>query len=119
MVTDEKYNPVKWRIIWTLVAIPFVLLFVSIFKESPPKKITSEDAEYQCRGMIREILHDPSRAEFPLGRFETMVNADGSWTILREVRAPNAFNAMRRGTYECQVAYEAGSWRWLGVKQVD
>jgi hypothetical protein len=110
------------------VILPGIFYLSDLASARYPKDMDmDQEAEYICRSLIRSTLHDPSRAEFPLGSFVSYQLPDGSWHVIREVRAPNAFNAMRLGKFSCNVSY-AGSpekrynskhWRWNDVKQLD
>ena len=109
------------------VILPTILYLVDLATTRYPRDMDmAQEAEYACRSLIRSTLHDSSRAEFPLGAFESSQLPDGSWRVIREVRAPNAFNALRLGKFSCLVSYTGLPdkkynnlhWRGHDVKQL-
>jgi hypothetical protein len=110
-----------------ILAIPGVVFIVDNATSRKPYEIDlAQEAEYQCRSFIRSNLHDPASAEFPLGRFVSEKQPDGSWVVVREVRAPNGFNAMRLANFSCKVSYSGSpdqqyntsKWIWLDLKEI-
>lgn len=74
-----------------------------------------ESAPAICRAFIRRQLHDPGSAEFISDR--TTLHSDDSLTVVVELRAKNAFNALRVMSYDCHVQpIGAGDFRLLSLK---
>jgi hypothetical protein len=95
-----------------------VFIAVAVAGE-PPDKATREkewQAVQTCQAAIAAKLHDPRSAEWPgLSRSYRQLKG-GAYTVQVEVRARNAFNALRLGTYECRI--NAASMKLTSVKQI-
>lgn len=75
------------------------------------------DAPMMCRAFLRKHLHDPDSAEFLSAELSRSL-PDGSYQVAVTVRAKNAFNAKRVGTYDCVVRpIGGGDWRLVDLKQ--
>ncbi len=78
-----------------------------------------QSASGACMGFIKQVLHDPDSAEFSHSS-GAYVNEDspGNWTVQREVRAKNAYNAMRLSTFECKMTLNGETWHASSVKEI-
>jgi len=72
-----------------------------------------------CMTWIKQSLHDPSSAEFMDSSSANATEQDGVWTVIRAVRAKNAFNSTRLGMFECKMRSAGGDWILLSVKQLE
>lgn len=87
---------------------------------TPPKPHDDfASARGACMLFIKQILHDPSSAEFGHSS-DALVNReqDGTWTVVRSVRSKNAFNAMRLSNFECHLKLNGDNWSALSVKEI-
>lgn len=76
------------------------------------------DAKLMCKEFVRKQLHDPDSAEFE--DYNTYpaeyVKKDGVYKVQVFLRARNAFNALRRGVFECQAMPWSADGKWILVK---
>lgn len=86
---------------------------------SEPAADARQSASGACMGFIKQVLHDPDSAEFGHSS-AAYVNEDtpGNWTVQREVRGKNAFNAMRLSTFECKMTLNGETWHASSVKEI-
>lgn len=78
-----------------------------------------QSASGACMSFIKQMLHDPDSAEFGHSS-EAYVNEEkpGIWKVQREVRAKNAFNAMRLSTFECNMQLNNNAWNAISVTEI-
>lgn len=73
--------------------------------KKPPEIDARRNAVYACEESIRKKLHDPDSAQFP-PRAEfivTPVAEPVSYDVIVDVRAKNAFNALRLSRFKCEI----------------
>jgi hypothetical protein len=77
-----------------------------------------QSASGACMEFIKQVLHDPDSAEFG-DSSSAYVNEEisGNWVVQREVRAKNAFNAVRLSNFECKMTFDGNNWRASSVKE--
>ncbi|MDC2858652.1 MULTISPECIES: hypothetical protein [Delftia] len=73
--------------------------------KKPPEIDARRNALYACEESIRKKLHDPGSAQFPpRGEFiVTPVSEPVSYDVIVDVRAKNAFNALRLNRFKCEI----------------
>lgn len=68
---------------------------------------------------IKQVLHDPDSAEFGQSSDAyAKEESSGIWTVRREVRAKNAFNATRLSTFECKLISNKENWNAISIKEL-
>ena len=76
---------------------------------APRQKMDSEPMEWgfartACKQEIKNRLHDPDSAQFPPQReFRVSAVERDVYHVIVDVRARNAFNALRLNTYQCEI----------------
>lgn len=87
-----------------------------------PKAPPPFDPEATVRGMcmqqIKLVLHDPGSAEFEHSRTTQITRSGDVWTVLRPVRAKNAFNATRRSVFACVYRQTGESFSTVSVTEL-
>jgi hypothetical protein len=110
-----------------LIAIPS-----TIFAVEQPKKGTADQEivkDYQliadkCVSTVKTRLHDPSSAELPNAlsvydypnKFYVGQRKKGIVTVQFEMRAKNAYNALRRLTAECQWKRDKDGYKLIKMR---
>lgn len=98
-----------------LAMIAVVVIYVATFdsggSSSPPRDPNLFDALYACEQYTKGRLRSPSTAKF--GKAGTTADAvrslgEGRYKVIGYVDAQNAFGAMIRNVYECDVTVEGG-----------
>jgi len=86
-------------------------------QEKPDPESSARGA---CMLFIKQVLNDPSSAEFGHSS-EAVVyqEKNGVWVVQRRLRAKNAFNALVLTTYECRMTLADGNWSALSIKPVE
>jgi hypothetical protein len=81
---------------------------LAAFEQAEAKRRQREAAiAYACKQLVKKSLHDPDSAKFEDGFFYW---PDKGFDRLEvQVRARNAFNAMRLSTFECRVRSKDGA----------
>ena len=110
------------------IVIPIAVLLGAGFIgswTSGPKTLTDQDFEYYaktaCEKEVRATLHDPDSAQFPSrDSFKVTVNKPRqSYAVIVDIRAKNAFNALRSVTYSCLITDiympKDGGVKWKGL----
>lgn len=71
---------------------------------------------YACKDWVRKSLHDPDSAKFedPFSFMRT----PGYDRVQVQVRARNAFNAVRLSTFECRIRTKNGTLTLLGMQEL-
>lgn len=101
-----------------VLTIVVLSMTVGGYSENDPAIALPDEAASACRTAINVVLNDPDSAQFDLPTGATL-NADGSWTAQRTLRAKNAFGSYRRAVYECKLRRNVdGTWRGLDVAQI-
>ena len=75
-------------------------------------------AKYACKQFVEKTLHDPDNAEWARYRdFFAEERKDGVFHVQLTVRAKNAFNATRLGTFDCVLRASGDTWYPISIKQ--
>lgn len=114
----------------TIIAGALGIFFIVAPKDvSTPQVDTPKEpqdwmsARMACKESIKKQLHDPSSAEFPaFSEFKVIpVEEPVSYDVMVDVRAKNAFNALRLITFKCEIRElsrgERGGLNWKGNVQ--
>jgi hypothetical protein len=76
-----------------------------------------QSASGACMLFIKQALHDPSSAEFSHSSESIVSHKGNRWTVVRPVRAKNAFGAYVREKYLCTMSVaENGDWSLISIK---
>lgn len=81
------------------------------------KRRRDEDlVAYACKDWVKKSLHDPDSAKFedPFSFMRT----PGYDRVQVQVRARNAFNAIRLSTFECRIRRKDGIMTLVGIEQL-
>lgn len=62
---------------------------------------TRQEASGACMLFIKQLLHDPGTAEFGHSQEATVILKGNRATVIRRVRAVNAYGAKRLGEFKC------------------
>lgn len=84
------------------------------------KKAQVRSARHFCRIAIKRVLNNPNDVEWGDYRYGTIPSLDGNgvgeWTIYRDVRARNAFNAMMLSQFKCVAELrDDGNWHLISL----
>ena len=111
----------------TLIVIVFAaLILFNIFSSNSSNSSKGsasidmrQSASGACMQFIKQVLNDPDSAEFS-NSSESVVSetAPNQWTVQREVRAKNAFNAIRLSNFECKMTFDGTTWRASSVNEI-
>jgi hypothetical protein len=108
---------IAYLMLGSLVAVPVGVL---IYKSGQPSTAVPKEksAELACRDFILKQAHDPSRTEFPKDMYGSIQLQDGTWSVIREVRAPNEYNALRLFRVECKLYDKGDKWQLVSLQEV-
>lgn len=73
--------------------------------QEPGTNVSQRDAVTACESSVRQRMHDPDSAQFPpRSEFKVIpISEPSSYDVIVNVRAKNAFNALRLGTFKCEI----------------
>ncbi len=89
----------------------------AVKKRAQEQRERQEDAiAYACKDWVRKSLHDPDSAKFE----DDFAYRHGTSfdRVQVQVRARNAFNAVRLSTFECRIRSQAGSLMLVGMQEL-
>jgi hypothetical protein len=76
-------------------------------------------ARWVCKEFVTKTLHDPASAEFENHRsFWAKAEKGDVYHVRVQLRARNAFNALRKTVVDCRTAKRNGNWYPLSVKEL-
>jgi len=120
----------KWqKIVWAGVALLLIVLIFSPQKEKTPEEIAAEveqkieseavkkdtALQSECRYAIKQSLNDPDSVEFDA--VVVMAKKDGTYLVIQDLRAKNAFGALIKGSFQCIASYSDGSATLIDIKE--
>lgn len=82
----------------------------------PSAEARADLARTACRTRIGDQLHDPGRAEWNLRSWPVVATDAGALRVEADLRAPNAFGAMVRARFVCEVVVEGTTRRVVRVE---
>ena len=77
-------------------------------------------ASYRCKAIIETALNDPGSVQWDDDtRWRVTDDAENTWTVYPTLRAKNAFGALVRGAFRCQVSRDGpDNWSLLSLEQI-
>lgn len=116
----KSYQPSGcFLVIIFLVVLIIIVGLLPSNKRQPEKKssITPyESAGGACLELIKLSLHDPDSAIFEHSSKNIITEESGNiYIVKRNVTAKNAFNAMRKSTFECKMRFDNDSWHAISI----
>ena len=86
----------------------------------PPSTSTPESSvRALCRVEIEARLHDPDSAKFEVSNANITSKNGDTWTVIRPVRAKNAFNATVRNTFQCRYKQTGNKFALIDIYRLD
>lgn len=90
--------------------------------EADIKADRDRTARYACKSFIEKSLHDPSSADLSQWTSAVVTHPSANTTIYEvymQVRAKNAFNALRLSTMVCRVQRDGDNLKLISLTQVN
>lgn len=118
------------KIAWAGVGILLLFVIFGPEKEKTPEEIAAAEAEKKeqeeswkrsmlqssCQTEIERSLNDPDSADW--GEFAVIPLKDGTYSVIQDLRAKNAFGAMVKGSFECVSTYDGTNAVVLSATQI-